>query len=117
MFQHHAESIQRLTTAFQQNTTVRALLLGGSIAHGLARPDSDVDVAVLVDSAEYQRRKTERQLTFSDRTLCTYEGGYIDGKYVDLEFLQAVAARGSEPARYAYQGSRILFSRVEGLEE
>jgi hypothetical protein len=117
MFQHHSESIQRLTAAFEQNATVHALLLGGSIAHGFARADSDIDVAVVVDTAEYRRRRAENQLTFSDRSLCTYEGGYVDGKYVDRDFLQAVAARGSEPARYAYHGSQILFSRVGGLEE
>jgi predicted nucleotidyltransferase len=114
---HHAESIQKLTGVFERDAAVRALVLGGSIAHGFARPDSDIDVSVVVDTAEYQRRRTQDQLTFSDRTLCTYEGGYVDGKYVDLEFLRAVAARGSEPARYAYHGSRILFSRVAGLEE
>ena len=89
---HHAESIQRLTAAFEEDARVRALLLGGSLAHGFARADSDIDVLVVVDAAEDRRRQAENQLTFSDRTLCTYEGGYIDGKYVDLEFLRAVAA-------------------------
>jgi predicted nucleotidyltransferase len=96
--------------------SVRALILGGSIAHGFARPDSDVDVSIVVDGADYQRRVRENRLHLSDSSMCDYDGGYVDGKFVDLEFLRRVAATGSDPARYAYQGARILFSRVPELD-
>jgi hypothetical protein len=117
MQQHHADSIQNLIVAFEKDATVLALILGGSIAHGFEKSDSDIDVSIVVDTAEYQARKSEGRLHYNNRTLCTYEKGYVDGKYVDLAFLEQVAARGSDPARYAYHGSRVLFSRVEGLTE
>ena len=94
---------------------MRALLLGGSIAHGFARADSDIDVSIVVDAAEYRRRQREHRLHYNNRTLCTYDG-YIDGKYVDLGFLRLVAERGSEPARFAYEGAKVLFSRERELE-
>jgi Nucleotidyltransferase domain. len=115
MFPHHAQTIERLTTAFQSDPTVLALLLGGSIAHGFAKADSDVDVTIVLSSADYQRRQREGRLHYNNRELCTYDG-YIDGKYVDLDFLKLVAARGSDPIRYAFEGNRILFSRIDGLE-
>jgi predicted nucleotidyltransferase len=115
--QHHFQSIQNLIAAFGKDPTVEAIILGGSLAHGYARPDSDIDVTIVVDSDEYRRRRDEGRLVFSSRELCTYEKGYVDCKYVDLEFLRLVAARGSEPARYAHQGGQILLSRVEGLEQ
>ncbi|HET7536904.1 MAG TPA: nucleotidyltransferase domain-containing protein [Candidatus Didemnitutus sp.] len=114
---HHAESIRNLVREFQSDANVAALLLGGSLAHGFARPDSDIDVSIVVSSAEFARRQNGGQLHYNNRALCTYEKGYIDGKYVDLDFLRLVAQRGSDPARYAYQGNRILFSRVDGLEQ
>jgi nucleotidyltransferase-like protein len=117
VLQHHADSIQNLIVAFEKDATVRALILGGSIAHGCEKPDSDIDVSIVVDTAELQKRQCDGRLHYNNRALCTYDRGYIDGKYVDLAFLGQVAARGSDPARYAYQGSRILFSRVEGLAE
>ena len=101
MFPHHAQTIERLTTAFQSDPTVLALLLGGSIAHGFAKADSDVDVTIVLSSADYQRRQREGRLHYNNRELCTYDG-YIDGKYVDLDFLKLVAARGSDPIRYAF---------------
>lgn len=114
---HHVRSINNLTEAFEAEPTVLALILGGSIAHGFEKPDSDIDVTIVVDPAEYQARVQSDRLHYNNRELCTYEKGYIDGKYVDVEFLRTVAERGSDPARYAYHGSRILFSRVAGLEQ
>jgi hypothetical protein len=115
MYPHHKSSIKNLTHAFEKDESVLALLLGGSIAHGFAKPDSDIDVTIVVSPDEYLRHKQENKLHYNNRTLCTYDG-YIDGKYVDLSFLRLVADRGSDPIRYAFQGNRILFSRIEGLE-
>jgi polymorphic toxin system nucleotidyltransferase-like protein len=117
MQQHHIQSIQNLIAAFGKDPTVEAIILGGSLAHGYARPDSDIDVTIVVGSDEFRRRREQGRLVFSSRDLCTYDKGYVDCKYVDLELLRLVAARGSEPARYAHQGGQILYTRVEGLEE
>lgn len=112
---HHAATIQNLVRELEADPDIQALILGGSIAHGFAAPDSDVDVSIVVDRTEYRRRARENRLTYHNQSLCTYEGGYIDGKYVDLDFLRQVAAGGSDPARYAYQDARILFSRLPEL--
>jgi hypothetical protein len=113
---HHAASIKNLVTEFESDPSVLALVLGGSLAHGFARPDSDIDVAMVVEPADFQSRRLNGKLHYNNRSLCTYAAGYIDGKYLDVEFLRLVAARGSDPARFAFKDSRILFSRVDGLE-
>lgn len=112
---HHAQSIANLVAAFEPDSSVLALILGGSIAHGFARPDSDIDVSIVVSSSNLQRRRAENRLHYNNRALCPYADGYIDGKYVDVAFLRAVAERGSDPARYAYHGGQILFSRLPEL--
>jgi predicted nucleotidyltransferase len=111
---HHAASIQNLVAALEPDSAILALLLTGSIAHGFAKPDSDIDVAIVVEAEEYRRRKGEGRLVYRNDELCTYPG-YVDGKYVDVELLRLVVARGSDPARFAFKDSRILFSRVPGL--
>lgn len=115
MEKHHADSIHNLVSEFQQDPGIQALLLGGSIAHGFARPDSDIDVTIVIDSAAFAERRRGGLLHYNNRTLCTYDG-YIDGKYVDVDFLRTVAERGSDPARYAFDGAQILFSRIDGLD-
>jgi predicted nucleotidyltransferase len=114
---HHREAIERSVAQLEPDTDILALLLAGSLAHGYARPDSDIDVLVLVDAERMRRQRREGRLTWSDGSLCDWEGGYVDAKYLDLELLRQVAERGSEPSRYAFQGSRILIDRTDGLEE
>ena len=112
---HHAASIDNLVEALAPDRTIRALILAGSIAHGFARPESDIDVVIVVSAAEYRRRRRDGRMHFLNRDLCTYPG-YIDGKYADLPFLRLVARRGSDPARYAFKDCRVLFSRIPDLE-
>jgi predicted nucleotidyltransferase len=117
MHPHHAQSIQNVKEYFQRDPEVLALLLSGSIAHGFQSESSDVDIMIFVSEDDYQKRFQAGQLTFFNTDLCTYEGGYVDGKYLNLNFLKQVSARGSEPARFAFEGSQVLFSKIEGFEE
>ena len=115
MERHHQAAIEKFVNRYKEDPAMIAILLAGSLAHGFARPDADIDLILVVEEAEYQKRKSQKQLAFSLWDLCDYPGGYIDCKVVSKEVLQLVAARGSDPARYAYQGSQILFSREPGL--
>lgn len=117
MEQHHQQSIEIFLSRYTTDLSILAILLGGSIAHGFAKSDSDIDVTIIVDEAEYARRKQEKKLAFSLWDICTYPGGYVDCKVVNLSFLQKVSAQGSDPARYAYEDNQILFSRMESLAD
>jgi predicted nucleotidyltransferase len=117
MHPHHAQSIQNVKEYFQRDPEVLALLLSGSIAHGFESAASDVDIMIFVAEEDYQKRFQAGHLTFFNTDLCTYEGGYIDGKYISLNFLKQVLAKGSEPARFSFEGSQVLFSKIEGFEE
>ncbi|HEV2778708.1 MAG TPA: nucleotidyltransferase domain-containing protein [Actinophytocola sp.] len=116
MYPHHAESIRRIVEHFEALPEVDAVLLGGSIAHGFARPSSDVDIMILISDADYERRFRAGRLTFYTRDLATYPDGFVDGKYLRPTFLEQVADRGSEPARFAFADARILFSRIDDLD-
>lgn len=117
MENQHQEAIDKFLDRFKTDTTILAILLGGSLAHGFAESDSDIDVALIVDEAEYERRKRENKLAFSLWDICTYAGGYVDCKVVSLDFLQKISERGSDPARYAFKDNAVLFSRIENLEQ
>lgn len=117
MHPHHTQSIQNVTDYFQRDPEVLALILGGSIAHGFETPTSDVDIMIIVSDEDYKKRLASNEVHFFNRELCTYEGGYVDGKYTSLHFIKQVMEKGSEPARFAFAGSRILFSKIDGLAE
>lgn len=112
---HHRQTIQNVTEYFQRDPEVLALLLSGSIAHGFQTPTSDVDIMIFISEEDYQKRFRRGQLSFFTTDLVTYEGGYIDGKYISLDFVKQVLEKGSDPARFAFEGAQVLFSRIEGF--
>jgi hypothetical protein len=102
---------------FSQDPHFPALIVGGSIARGWEREDSDIDVVLVASDEEYARRVPGHAYHYWTMDFCDYPGGYIDGKVVDWQFLQDVAARGSEPARAAFVGVFLPYSRLPGLED
>jgi len=117
MYIHHTQSIQNVTEYFERDPEVWALLLGGSIAHGFETPTSDVDIMIFVSDEDYEKRLAENRIHFFNTELTTYAGGYVDGKYSTQKFVRQVIEKGSEPARFAFAGSQVLFSKLNGFED
>ena len=115
MHAHHQATLQRVTDYFQAQPHVLALILGGSIAHGFAQENSDVDVMIVVSDEEHRQRLANNNIQFVSTELATYPDGYIDGKYISPAFLAQVEQRGSEPARFAFADGQVLFSTLDDL--
>jgi hypothetical protein len=109
---HHQAVIDRLVEHFAGDPVFPALIVGGSIAHGWERDDSDVDIVLVATDEEYARREPTNDLHYFTRDLCDYPGGYVDGKIVNMAFLREVAERGSDPARAAFFGAQLAYSRL-----
>lgn len=117
MYAHHLKTIQNIKTKFTNNEDVIAVLLVGSIAHGYARADSDVDIMIIIDEDSYNKRVLNEELTFYDEKLSTYDGGYVDGKYISVNFMKEVRDNGSEAARYAFHNATFISTKDESLSE
>lgn len=94
-----------------------AVILGGSVAKGRERPDSDLDFMVIVTDEVYERLGREGIATEVIHGVCTYPGGYLDIKYYPKRFLIAAAKTGSEPARNAWVGAKCLCTADPEIEE
>ncbi|MGM7683621.1 nucleotidyltransferase domain-containing protein [Cytobacillus sp. Hm23] len=116
MYEHHKKAVQVLSEQFKDDRKVRALLIGGSVAKGYASESSDVDIIIIATDEEFERRKEQHDLFYWSGDECNYEGGYVDGKIVNLQFLEDVAHHGSEPARFAFQDAIIGFSKIPQLD-
>lgn len=116
MLRHHEESIQKLVDYFSDNQSVLAIILGGSVAKGLEKPDSDIDAAIIVTEGYYTKLQKENRLSECISGHCTYENGYFDIKYYTKGFLEAVAVQGSEPSRNAFVKARCIFSKDDEID-
>lgn len=116
MKEQHQRTVDRLVEHFRDDPAFPGLIVGGSIARGWEKDDSDVDILLLASEEEYARRLPRRELHYFTMDFCDYPGGYVDGKIVDLAFLKEVADHGSEPARAAFKGVILAYSRLPELE-
>jgi len=116
MLRHHEESLQIMKDYFQKDSNVIALILGGSVAKGEERPDSDLDGMVIVTDQAYAKRKAEGNLAECIDG-CTYPNGYFDIKYFNKAYLKAAAKQGSDPTRNSFIKSKVIFSSDTEIEE
>jgi hypothetical protein len=117
IYSHHQRTIARLAERLQADPDALALLLIGSVARGEARADSDVDFYLVVTDAAYRERRAADRLWVPADDLCDEPGGHAGGRALDLAYLRDVAARGPEPARFAFVGATPVFTRVPDLAE
>ncbi len=116
MYANHQRTIERLRDHFSTDQRFRALILGGSVAKGWASPNSDVDIVLVATDEEFARRSAGGELLYFTQEFCDYEGGYVDGKVVNVEFLEEVAHHGSEVSRAAFVGTQAIFSTLPELD-
>lgn len=114
---HHRASMERTAEHFRADPRYRALIIGGSLIKGYGRPDSDVDVMLITTDEEYERLSANHEATFYRDDLVTYEGGYVDGKYLNVQFLHDAATKGSEPTRWSFKNAIIAYSDIPNLQE
>ncbi len=117
MEEHHRRAIARVVEKMQADPDCLAVLVSGSLAHNLHRADSDVDVMLVLAEDAFARKQETGELAMYAPDLTDYPGGYVDGKFISRSFLEAVADHGSEPARFAFDGAIIAWTRDSALAD
>ncbi len=84
--------------------------MAGSVARGVARPDSDVDLIAVVDDAAWPENIAQNRFGFFWNDLTDYDGGYVEGRYVPRSYVLEAAIRGSEPTRHSFTSVYPLWS-------
>jgi len=113
---HHRRAIDRLAGAYRDDSRFLAVIVGGSVAKGYARDDSDVDFLIVATDDAFERQLAARDLFINRRDLCDYDDGFVDGKIVNLAFLQSVAEEGNEPSRAAFEGAFTAYTHIADLD-
>lgn len=61
---HHIEAIEKLVAGIKQDKKFLALIIGGSVAKGMERDDSDIDIVLVATDEEFEKRKKIQILSF-----------------------------------------------------
>jgi len=115
MYAHHKKTIEKAIAKLKSNQKIIAVILGGSVAHGFASENSDIDLMLVLSESDYQQALENGNLEYFDNESADYPNGYVEGKYISESFIQAVAEKGSEPARFAFKDAIVLYSASDKL--
>jgi Nucleotidyltransferase domain len=121
--QHHDVAIDRFVAKASLDPDILAVVVDGSVASGLERPDSDVDLVLIVTDGAFQRALDAGRLSWVDDGADNgddgigYEHGYYDIKVATVEYLDLAAERGDDPVRAAFLHAKVVWSRIEGIEQ
>lgn len=111
---HHEDAIAAFTAAVTDEQL--AIIVTGSVARGTERADSDVDLYVVVDDAALEAARAERRVMYTSTDGIDYDGGYFDVKLVSESLLRDAALRADDATRASFEGARVVFSRLDGLD-
>ena len=114
---HHDEAVERYVARVSADPDVLAVVVTGSVARGTERPDSDVDLYLVVTEDRWDAAFDQQRLMYVEHDGIGYDGGYYDIKLATLSYLDDAAERGDDPVRDSFAISRIAFSRVDDLAE
>ncbi|MZQ80840.1 hypothetical protein GQF01_01635 [Paenibacillus sp. 5J-6] len=117
MYTHHQTAIEMVTNKLKVKEEILAIIVGGSVAHGFAKEDSDIDLMLVVSDESYRSALESGDIHYHETESTPYTGGYVDGKYTSVSYIKKVAEFGSEPARFAFKDAIVSYSEIVGLEE
>ncbi|MEM7549312.1 MAG: nucleotidyltransferase domain-containing protein [Bacteroidota bacterium] len=114
---HHQRSIDNLVAEYENDPRFQAIIIGGSVAKGCARDVSDVDFMIVATDEEFEERNQQNDLFINRTDLTDYSGGFVDGKIIDMAYLNKVNEKGNEPSRAAFDGAFTAFSKIDDLDQ
>ena len=113
---HHQRAVERLVDEYRNDSDYLGIVIGGSVAKGYARDDSDVDFMIIAKDRVFELRFARRDLFINRTDLCDYDKGFVDGKIINLAYLEDAAHMGNEPTRAAFEGAFAAYSHLPGLD-
>lgn len=109
---HHELTVAAFTGRQAARPEVLGVVVVGSVARGDERPDSDVDVYLVVTDEAYAAAERSGKVAFVSSEGVAYEGGYVDVKLASPAYLGAAVDHGDDPTRASFAYARVSFDRV-----
>lgn len=104
-------ALERFVQSAAEDPEVAGIVLTGSVARGTERPDSDVDVYLVVSEARWTDALAADRIMYVDRVDVDYPHGYLDVKLVTAAILAEGARTGDDPFRASLEGARVVHDR------
>lgn len=79
MYEHHKKAIKDITNKLKVKEEILGIIMGGSVAHGFASKESDIDIMIVLSDEDYKKSLEEKNMGYYEEEICPWDGGYVDG--------------------------------------
>jgi len=117
MYDHHKKAIEAITNKLKSRDDVQGIIIGGSVAHGFANEQSDIDLMLVLSDEDYEKALKSGDINYFETEATPYDGGYVDGKCTSVDYIKKVAEFGSEPAKFAFKDAFVSYAKMDGLDQ
>ena len=107
---HHEQTITAFATRAAGRSDVVALVVVGSVARGIERATSDVDIYLVLTDEAFAAAQAAGRVAYVDTDAVTYDS-YVDIKLASPHYLARAAEHGDDPTRASFLGARTIFDR------
>ncbi|MDQ0644178.1 nucleotidyltransferase domain-containing protein [Microbacterium murale] len=115
--QHQERALAAYVEQVAEDPETLGVVLIGSLARGVEREDSDVDVYLVVTAEAFACSTAVDRWAWIDRQGLDYPGSYIDVKLCDLDYLRTAVLRADDPTRASFAGARVAYSRADEIPD
>ncbi len=112
---HHELTIEAFTASQAARPEVLGVVVIGSVARGDERPDSDVDVYLVLTDEAYAAAAESGVVAYASLVGVAYDGGYVDVKLASPRYLIDAADHGDDPTRASFAAGRVTLDRLGDL--
>jgi predicted nucleotidyltransferase len=112
---HHELTIDAFTASQASRPEVLGVVVIGSVARGNERPDSDVDVYLVLTDEAYAAAEKSGLIAYVSKVGVTYDGGYVDVKLASPRYLADAVDHGDDPTRASFDAGRVTLDRLGDL--
>jgi predicted nucleotidyltransferase len=114
--EHHERALRAYVDRVSRRPEVLGVIVTGSVGRGTERPDSDIDLYLVVTDDAFAEGLRARRLLYVEEEGADWPGGYFDVKLASPSYLDEAAARGDEPVRDSLRIARVVWDRGAGLD-
>jgi predicted nucleotidyltransferase len=115
--EHHEQALRAYVERVRVRPEVLGVIVTGSVGRGTERPDSDIDLYLVVTEEAFAEGLRRRRLLYVEEEGADWPGGYFDVKLATPEYLDEAALHGDEPVRDSFRIARVVWDRGVGLAE
>ncbi|GHU22870.1 hypothetical protein FACS1894172_07820 [Spirochaetia bacterium] len=115
MTKEQEKTVELLIEEAKKDKNIIGIILCGSLAKNTGNKNSDVDIFVIVNDIEFEKRRKQKNYFWGTNFETSIYPVEIDGKIINKDFIKRIWKNGNECIKNTFNKVRLLYSCDEEI--